>query len=278
MNCRLVRLSASVALACVVWGCGSDVSQTAGSADSGPNGGLEASLGLTEADGQRASLDALISGSGWPLIEAVAKGFKALPAEAKGDAIRTLALDIKSYFESADFAQAYASRRMEAKPVPTEHSGSVDDEIERLYAETRRSIAESRAELKGLPPELRAQVAAGLDANEAMLDDEQLRGYQRQSIEAQRAQDEVDDAERLQQWREQYPEDPAPLIARRLQDFLAVSADVDFGAKLVEADGKMKFADPDYERKPQEWKWCFRAGKATVEAAREVAAMWLEQL
>jgi len=278
MDCGLVRLSASVALVCVVWGCGSDESQPVGSAAAGPKGSLEASLGLTEADGQRVSLDALISGSGWPLIGAVASGFKALPAAAKADAIRTLALDIKTYFESADFARAYASRRMEAKPVATEHDGSVDDEIERLYAETRRSIAESRAELKDLPPELRDQVAASLDANEAMLEDEQMRAYQRQSIEAQRAQDEVDDAKRLQQWGEQYPEDPAPLIARRLQAFLAVSADVDFGAKLVEADGKMKFADPDYERKPQEWKWCFRAGKATVESAREVAAMWLEQL
>ena len=276
------RYFAGLTVVCSLYGCGSGESQPDATATAGSGNGVEAKLGLTQADGQRASLDALISGSGWYLIGAIANGFKALPADDKGDAIEVLGLDMKRYFESDTFAEAYAARRADAKPVPTESKGSVDDELERQHAEQRKSIEDTRSMLANMPDELRAQIEESIKgsiaSSEAMLEDDQMAVYQRQAIEAQRAQEKINDAQSLKRWQEEYPEDPKPLIERRLKDFLAVSADVDFDAELAEANDKMKFVNPDYENKPQEWKWCFRAGKASVESAREVATMWLDDL
>ena len=71
-----------------------------------------------------------------------------------------------------------------------------------------------------------------------------------------------------------FPADANVLIKQRLKEFLDVSATVDFDARL---NGSM-FANPEYEAKSGQWKMCFRAGKAVVEAAREEAKAWLKEL
>jgi len=57
---------------------------------------------------------------------------------------------------------------------------------------------------------------------------------------------------------------------------------VDFGAKLVPCKNSRQqhtcFADPTHEKKPQEWKRCYRAGKQPVEAARALARNWLREI
>jgi hypothetical protein len=70
------------------------------------------------------------------------------------------------------------------------------------------------------------------------------------------------------------PEDPNELIKKRLTKFMEISATVDFDAKL---EGSM-FANPDYEKKSDQWKQCYRAGKAVITAAREEVTAWLKEL
>ena len=72
------------------------------------------------------------------------------------------------------------------------------------------------------------------------------------------------------------PADPNKLIKQRLQEFLDLSASVDFDAKLTGMS--RTFENPDYEAKGNDWKMCFRAGKAVVQAAREEAQAWLKEL
>jgi hypothetical protein len=57
-----------------------------------------------------------------------------------------------------------------------------------------------------------------------------------------------------------------------------LSASVDFDAKLEPRDGKLRFVDPQYERKPADWKLCYCAGRPAVEAARAAAQAWLAEL
>lgn len=71
-----------------------------------------------------------------------------------------------------------------------------------------------------------------------------------------------------------FPADANELIKQRLKEFLAVSATVDFNAQLNGG----QFANPEYEAKNGQWKMCFRAGKAVVEAAREEAQAWLKEI
>ena len=72
-----------------------------------------------------------------------------------------------------------------------------------------------------------------------------------------------------------YPSDPKDMIKKRLEDFLTLSATVDFDATLN--SGRM-FSNPEYEKKDPAWKMCYRAGKDVVEAAREEAQKWLDDL
>ncbi len=72
-----------------------------------------------------------------------------------------------------------------------------------------------------------------------------------------------------------YPADPKDLVKKRLEDFLALSATVDFEATLT--SNKM-FTNPEYEKKDPAWKMCYRAGKEVVAAAREEAQKWLDEL
>ena len=71
-----------------------------------------------------------------------------------------------------------------------------------------------------------------------------------------------------------YPSDPSVLIKQRLNEFLEVSASVDFTAELR----NNMFVNPDYEKKSPQWKMCYRAGKDVVEAARVEAKAWLDEL
>jgi hypothetical protein len=93
---------------------------------------------------------------------------------------------------------------------------------------------------------------------------------------AQRAEDQEICKGRLAAFERRWPADPRNLVARRLQEFLDVSKDVDFDAKLVPAGKLMRFADPRYEEKPPTWKLCFRSGREAVAAAREAAQGWLK--
>jgi hypothetical protein len=69
------------------------------------------------------------------------------------------------------------------------------------------------------------------------------------------------------------------LIANRLRKFLELTNDIPDNAKLEPgAGGAMKFADPSFEAKSSYWKLCYRAGKESVETARESAREWLKQL
>jgi hypothetical protein len=71
-----------------------------------------------------------------------------------------------------------------------------------------------------------------------------------------------------------YPEDGIELVKKRLTDFLRISATVDFDAEL---NGNV-FVKPEYEKKSPWWKMCFRAGKEVVQAGREDAQKWLDEL
>lgn len=99
-------------------------------------------------------------------------------------------------------------------------------------------------------------------------------GYAQAAISEQK-----DYQDQLAVWGKKYPADPRMLIATRLHQFLDLSQNIAFDAKLAPGSaGKMKFADPQYEAKPSQWKLCYRAGREPVEAARAFAVEWLRQI
>jgi hypothetical protein len=82
----------------------------------------------------------------------------------------------------------------------------------------------------------------------------------------------------LKRWEAEYPANFNELLKRKLNEFLQLTADIDYGAKLTQRWSKMVFADPALEAKDPFWKACFRSGKTTVDAARSYAQQWLLEL
>lgn len=80
------------------------------------------------------------------------------------------------------------------------------------------------------------------------------------------------------QFDERYPANPETFVAGRLREFIALAATVPAEVALVRRGDKMVFADAALESKPESWKQLYRAGKPSVDAARDAATAWLATL
>jgi len=245
-----------------------------GASDAG--GTAEQRLGINAATAGRDSIESVISGAGLGLIGSIIAPFKALPVADRADVVRSLALCLQAYYESDEFKADYAKIRLERKPQPPTYDKTAEQEVDESIADSKKQMAEARKNLLPMLPEAnRAEVEQGYRDNEKMLDDPTMRQYRLTSVEAERAGRQADYEESVRGWEQTFPEDPKPIIVQRLKDFIALADSIDFDAQLVAKDGRKTFANPAYESKPSEWKWAFRTGRASVAAAREVAANWL---
>jgi len=85
-------------------------------------------------------------------------------------------------------------------------------------------------------------------------------------------------AQQVAQWENDHPADPKAPVAKRLREFLTLSATVDYSAASTKTHGRMVSVNADYERQDPHWKYLFRAGKPAVDAARSLAQDWLKAL
>lgn len=242
-------------------------------------GGL-AGLGVKEADARREAVYSLTKG--YAPVHLAAKAFKAAPASGRAALVTAALAWVKTYVESPAFRADYEKLRAESTPTAPASKGTIEAEIAKQRAEQRKGIAEMRANIAKMPAEMRKQMEEAAHEMEMqvgqMEKDPQMNQALRQGLEMQRATERRKYEEQVKRHDSEFPADPGLLVARRLREFLEVSKDVDFSARLVPAaGGKMKFADARYEGKPDNWKLCFRAGKDVVDAARAFATEWLKQ-
>jgi len=239
-----------------------------------------ASLGVGDATG-KAIVDGWLE-SGSLNATPAAKAFKAATPASRAALVRSAVAWARSYTESPAFKAAYEKERQSSRPSPPEAKGTVEDELARQRAERRKAVDDMKPGLGQMAPEMRKAMEAAIKeaeaANKKMDADPQMVAMFRQMVEAQRAEDQEAYKGRLAAFEKRWPADPKTLVARRLLEFLDISADVDFEAKLVPAGKLMRFADPRYEEKPPTWKLCFRSGRDAVAAAREAAQGWLKTI
>jgi PAS domain-containing protein len=210
-----------------------------------------------------------------------AGGFKVLPAAARAEVAAAGVAWLKTYVASAEFAQQYAQIRESRKPLPPQFAGTPEDEVKKADEQQKQEMEESKAALAALPPAQRAQIEEAMKAAQAMtaqLNTPEMRKMRLDAVKAERAERTTQYEQELASWRRNFPESAAPLVAKRLREFLAASADVDFAATLTPRNGKMVFANPAYEQKPGQWKICYRAGKDATMAARAAVQAWLKEL
>lgn len=233
-------------------------------------------LGVSEADARGTVMQSVMSASA--ILGAAGKAFVALPAAARVKALDSALPWLKSYVNSEGYRTAYARERDERRPSPPEFEGTIDDEVKARLAKMQQGVEDARKMLSLLPPAERKEMEASLLQMEAQAKDPAQAKMVRTEIETDRTGQKASYNDRLKEWQEQYPADPKVLVARYLRSFLATSATVDFSAKLVSANGKMRFENPDFEAQPNDWKLCYRAGKEAVTTARAFATAWLVEL
>jgi hypothetical protein len=212
-------------------------------------------------------------------------GLKKLVRGERVAAVRDIAAFARAYTESEDFRKIYLQYREDRKPQPPEAPKSADETQKEMKQNMKNAIQEMEKSMSTLAADQRQMMRETIDGMKQQLKDMDTNqdpevAAQMDNINAQ-AHKEALAAHRkdLEQWEKEYPLTPAPMIRSWLKKFLEVSQTVDFGAQVKkDDDGKFYFVKSEYERKPSEWKMCYRAGKEAVDAGRAFATEWLAAL
>jgi hypothetical protein len=191
----------------------------------------------------------------------------------------------KAYSGTEDFKKKYAQYRENRKPSPPEPLKTLAETRKESRATIQKALVEAEENAKkatgdtkkiyeGVIPVFKQQLKDLDDPNnpmytpemEAMVKqghDDQVKAYQ----------------EQVKVWEKKYPTTPTAMVKETLKYFLELSATVDFNAKLKKGpENKMLFVNPEYENKTSDWKYIYRSGKESTDAARAIATQWLGEL
>jgi hypothetical protein len=236
-------------------------------------------FGISEGRAREAFFDSFASGS-VSLVGNV-QVFKAASPQVRASMVKTVTALARTYAESSDFARRYADHREANAPDPLPPAKTADDVLAKQRADYEKQVAEMRAMFDEITPQQRVVLERGFDEMFARFDAMEKDGTKAQLtdlLNAQRERDVQAYEARMKEFERDFPKDSGALVAMRLRRFLDATRDLDFSARLVERDGKMRFADPALEARPAEWKMCFRAGQPATQSAREFAQSWLASL
>jgi hypothetical protein len=224
--------------------------------------------------------DAFFSGiwDGYPGVPGGREVFKAASPEKRAAIVTGLGVLVRAYTQTPLFRERYAKYWEANRPRPSDPPKSRAEQEK----EQQQSIREMEENLKTLPPDVRKQmeeVVRNLKSQQEAL----KKNTQMQAMLADAARMEQEerirrDGQRLEEYEAEHPKDPDAMIARRLREFLEISGTVDFSATLVKRGSLMRFAKPENEERPDEWKLCYRAGREATAAARAFAQEWLKAL
>jgi hypothetical protein len=214
------------------------------------------------------------------------KTLKNLSVEDRILTVQLMGENIKKYLASKEFIEKYDRYREDKKPKVPEapkYTAQLKDE---QRGNLNKSIAEMEKNITQFPKDQQAMfddIIKGLKKQLKEIDDPnntlytpEMDSYLKQSHEMQMNEY----TKSVAAWENTYPKNnPNPMIKNWINAFLKTSDGINFDAKTTEIkNGKIKFIDPEYERKDSQWKLYFRAGKETVTAARTFAQDWLGEL
>ena len=240
-----------------------------------------AQLGFPVTSAQQAAVTIISNGIHNPGLPSAS--FKLLPPAIRAEVATAGVAWLKTYTRSAEFKAQYDTLRATHKPQVPQFDGTPEEELKRADDEQRQQAEESKKAIASLPEEQRRALEQALAASAAamaQMNTPEQRKLRLDEIRASRAERIKEYEQAHASWQKEYPDNPAPAIARRLREFLAASADVDFAAavKPTEDGSRTRFENPAYEAKSAPWKLCFRAGREATTAARSAVSAWLGEL
>ena len=214
-----------------------------------------------------------------------AKGAKSILPTNRVAVVNQLVEYAKKHTKTDEFKKSYAAYRAALTPKAPEFVTETPEEI-RAAEKTRLEQALKMAEqnLNSTNPKIKNAAPAYIENIKkelAALNDPNNPTIKKRLEDDKKYYDAVmkSHAQEVEKFNTKLPEDPAVLIKRRLEEILAITADVDYSAELKEGyKGKKVFVNPLYEKKPKDWKLAYRAGKTTTDAVRAAAEKWLKEL
>lgn len=244
------------------------------------NPGFLKELGISQAEADNKINQGLLSGH----INTYALGqAKKIPAPAHAAIVESAFAYVRNYTASAAFKEEYEKKRLQARPVLPPLPLTPDSMRQDLIRKAQQTLEAAEAALKGAPADSRHSMEEMVAAAKENLEEYKkpdnayiemyASNYASLLETAKSSQKQL-----LSQWEQQYPAQLNAFIKTRLQQLMAETKDVDFAATTVAVNGKLKFTNPAYERKSNNWKLAYRMGETAVRAARTQATRWLADL
>jgi hypothetical protein len=204
--------------------------------------------------------------------------YKTYPAGKRAEAVQQLGYFAKTYLTSVEFQKTYKAEVEVMKPSKPK---SIEERLAEQTADFKKMIKQNEEMLKN--PQLKAGAESNLKGLKDLLASYEDKNHPRHAKQMSSIQMMYDGDMKwynaqVAKLEAKYPADIKQFLKMRLQEFLDISATVDYNAELKQ-DGRLKrFVNPAYERQSMNWKYCFRAGKETTEAARAFVQQWLKEL
>jgi hypothetical protein len=198
------------------------------------------------------SLDAQLKSFKVPYI----RNLKSMVAGDKAAVAKDVCNYVKEYINSQEFIEAYTELRAKTKPVsePPRLSLAEVQNIEKSLVQAEKALTQ----------------AAGYMTKQQLAEAKKAIAEQKLQIQQQK-----DPTPNKTRWEKMYPADPAAMVKKRLQEYLALAATVDFKAEITGSGGSRTFINPAYEAKPVKWKVIYRAGKEVNDVVAGFVKQWL---
>jgi len=243
-----------------------------------------AQLGVTEAAARTFVLNEIrgpATGRRSDIAIAGTRAFLKLPPAARAAAATGLFAWAKAYVNSPAFKVAYDGYRRDRIPQARQHALSVDEAVKQETDQLLAGMEQMRQGISGLPPADQTKVLEKLKEAQAMLTNPDIIKARRAALEAERERESGGDAELARTVEEEMPADPQRLFARRLREFLDVTADVNFSARTINLTGGtdgLEFVDRADRQRHFMWQESALVGPEATAAARTAAQAWLNEI
>lgn len=211
------------------------------------------------------------------------RAFLKLPAAARASAATALFAWARAFVNSPAFKARYESDRRDRIPQGRPESLTVEQELRKQMDEAQAGFEEMKSSLaaSGLPPAEQEKILAAWKEAQAQASTPAFVEATRKALEAERAEGRASEARLIEDVEQQMPADPRRLLARRLREFLDITAEVNFSARTISLTGGpdgIEFREAADRQRHWIWQAAAIVGPEATAAARVAAEQWLAEI
>jgi hypothetical protein len=245
-------------------------------------GDLWKQLGISQKSGDESIKESFLQGY---MYNYGARSAKNIAAGDRAAVTKDLLSYTKQFVSTDAFRKEYAKSREGARPMePQKKTARTKEEIRKqMIDDIKKSIAEVEKNMSNYAGDLKKTMQELIDSQKEQIKeyekpDNEIIGIMEQGEKMAVENDMKNYQQKIKEWEASYPENVNGFIKKRIQQYLDIVKTVDFTALLKESGSTKKFVNPAYERKDNDWKKVYRAGKEVNDVARQFSTEWIKGL